>query len=376
MTINAVKTARITDTLATVGSMTTNAVASAINLDPRVFYANQGNGIFATNTPQVDTLNGADTFSITLTSSVGLLAADDVTYPTSNSITLTGTKGPINLLKMIDVVFYPVKGSSANATITWAQSRNGTLEFTTTFALTCIPNAFNETVQIFTSDVVWRPSMSQVYYGLADILIIGAGGAGGVKRYPGYAGGGGGAGGYRSLTNQTLTYTLNTITVGQGSSGDGGNTTAFSLTSNGGQAGGNRFSNAWSGGNSGSPTAYNGYVASSSSGWGGGGGAGAGGAGGTSTSLGVGGNGGLGVANSITGTAVNYCQGGGGGAGQANKLGGDSGLTGGGGDWNNTPYGPQPAGNYGDGGGGAAASVNAFGPTDGKSGVVIIKIHA
>jgi hypothetical protein len=374
MTINAVKTARITDNLAAVGTMTIDAVASAINLDSRTYLANVGNAIFSTNTPQVDSLNPADTFSIVLSSALGYFAANSTDAPTS-TVTISGSEAVVNAA-FSNVYFYPTKGSSTSGTFSWAQSRNGTLEFTKTITLTGIANAFAEVVYTYTNSTSFTPTRSQVYYGFADIVIVGAGGRGGYNRYPGYPGGGGGAGGYRSLTNQTLSLTTYTLTVGQATSGDGGNTTAFGLTSNGGQGGGNRFSNAWSGGYSGSPTTYNGYVASTSSGWGGGGGAGAGGNGGASTSLGAGGAGGLGVANGITGTLIAYSQGGGGGAGQAGQLGGDSGLSGQGGDWNNIPYPPSAAENYGDGGGGMAASLTAASPTDGKSGVVIIKIHA
>jgi hypothetical protein len=358
--------------------MVSNVVASAVNLDPRSYLANQANLIFATNTPQVDSLNSADTFSITISSSLGYFAPNSFTAP-SSTLTITGSEASLNPL-MDRIHFYPTKGSSASGIFTWAQSRNGTLEFTKTITLTGIANAFAEAVYTFIgvndNTLSWLPTVSETYYGFADILIIGAGGNGGNARYPGYPGGGGGAGGYISLTNQSLPFNTGYSFTAGYSAGGTGNTVAFGQTAYRGQDGANRFASSVSGGSSGAPTSFSGNAASTSSGWGGGGGAGGSGAGGAASSNGTGGNGGLGILNSITGTPVYYCFGGGGGAGQVGRLGGDSGLTGGGGDWLNNPNPPGPVGNYGDGGGGQAASITANAPTVGAPGAVIIKVHA
>jgi hypothetical protein len=362
-------------------------VASCINLDPRTYLANIGNAIFATNTPAVDSTNSADTFSITLSSSLGYFAANGGDAPTS-TVTISGTKTTVNAI-FSSVHFYPTKGSSASGTFSWAQSRNGTLEFTQTINFTGIANNFAEVVYIFpNSSDTFIPTRSEVYYGFADILLVAAGGHGGNQRYPGYPGGGGGGGGVMSFTNQTLTYTSYPLSAGQSTSGSG-NTTGFGHTVYRGQDGKNRFTSAYGGGDSGAPTGFGGNDGSTSSGWGGGGGAGAGAVGGAPTSLGVGGNGGIGIANNITGSNVYYSWGGGGGAGQAGKLGGNGStyppqpsadLVGGrGGDW--IAIGPatpgSPGATYGSGGGGAHAKSSADAtPGLGAFGVVIVKVHA
>jgi hypothetical protein len=362
MTINAVKTARITDTLAAVGTMTIDAVASAINLDSRTYLANIGNAIFATNTPQVDSLNSADTFSIVLSSSLGTFAANATDAPTS-TVTISGSEAVVNAA-FSSVHFYPTKGSSSSGTFSWAQSRNGTLEFTKTITLTGIANAFAEVVYTYTNSATFTPTRSQVYYGLFDILLVGAGGAG--RTYVasgGYIepGDGGGGGGFVEIFNQTIAYNSYSIVVGLGqNNSDGGNTTGFSQTAGGGQYGGTTGD----GGVSGSP--QNNLGASEAGG-------GGGGAGAVATNE----NGGAGLVSVITG--LMYGSGGGGGAsfsGEAKGFGGSG--AGDGGVYGTTESTPGVDGRGGGGGGGAARNAtNNFGTgSRGGHGVIVIKIHA
>jgi hypothetical protein len=62
------------------------------NLRARSFTANRGNGIFLASTPQIDTTSVTDTFSITISSTLGYFTLGNSTMPTNNGVTITGTK--------------------------------------------------------------------------------------------------------------------------------------------------------------------------------------------------------------------------------------------------------------------------------------------
>lgn len=219
---------------------------SVTNLIARTYLANTANNIFATNTPQVNSSNSADTFSITISSSLGQFGIGASGTPAS-SVTISGTKSVVNaaLTGSGAIRFYPTKGSTSSGTFTWAQSRNGVLEFTRNIGLTGYANAFTPATYTFTSSTTWTPTVVEQVYGLADVLLVAAGGGGG------YYGSGGGAGGFKELTNQSLSgsYTLtigaaggggyNVLTVGKTEPTNGGNLVAFGQTVQGGSKGKN-----------------------------------------------------------------------------------------------------------------------------------------
>ena len=227
-------------------------------------------------------------------------------------------------------------------------------------------------------------------------LVVAGGGGGGGNR-----GGGGGAGGLLASTiastDRGRTYT---ITVGSGGNkGDGwftggsaGGNSSISATGTagwttvtaiGGGVGAQGSGNGGAGGSGGGAgkvttsgsytggagTAGQGNNGGNSSGVGGSGGGGAGAAG----SVGGGGAGGIGVQNSITGTAVYYAGGGGGGEHMGYHSGGAGGNGGGGagGDGNGV-NGTDGLG--GGGGGGGDGNGNTGG--DGGDGVVILRTTA
>lgn len=409
--LNAVSTMTVQGKLDAVGTasmsasatQSANGLAIAVNLDERTYLANQGNQIFATNTPQVDTLTPAtDTISIALSSALGQFAANSTDAPVS-TLTISGTKAAVNSA-LINVHFYPTKGSSASGTFTWQQSLNSVVQFTKTITMTGFANNFAETVLTFTSNDTWTPTRSQVYYGFADALIVGGGGGGAY-------GGGGGGGGVRYITNQSLSLTGYSIVVGAGGTagsdanpgspyslngGAGGNSSALSYTANGGTGGKNTTTivssvvyHDISGGASGSPTSYAGGARSGvrTAPFNIGGGGGGAGAVGQAPDLSLpgyyGGNGGNGVANSITGTSTYYGGGGGGYISQytgSTILSGIGGLGGGGDGYNVPSQNIISDGTNGLGGGGGGGSQNEstsiFKIGKGGSGVVIIKIHA
>ncbi len=230
----------------------------------------------------------------------------------------------------------------------------------------------------------------------AEILLVGGGGGGGMDM-----GGGGGAGSVSSDASYSLTAGTKTITVGAGGLGapaawtngqqgghqftipatKGGNTSFDGQIAEGGGFGGSSYYNytpGIAGGNGGSGGGASGYNPNAGTFYGGtasgigggnnggnstaayysGGGGGAGAAGETSTSS-VGANGGIGISNSILGTAY-YWGGGGGGAGHT-VCGGTGGTGGGGGGANCSSAGGSGINNGGTGG----ASINSPGGNGG-----------
>jgi len=262
----------------------------------------------------------------------------------------------------------------------------GTITYTDSSGLNPVsspPYIGGYVVHKFTSSGTYSNS----YAVSADVLVVGCGGAGGNN-----GGGGGGAGGVIYSNNYTVDGGSNyTVTVGGGAvpktyqagwtQSSGSNSVFGTLTAIGGGGGGSRGDYSTpsvglaggSGGGGGSSPANGGSGTAgqgnsggngkNSSPYGGGGGGGAGGAGATSTN--PGGNGGIGVAYSITGSSVYYGGGGGGGIAVAGTAGtGGSGI-GGAGSQTTAGNGAANTGSGGGGGGGTCGS--------GGSGIVIVK---
>ena len=233
-----------------------------------------------------------------------------------------------------------------------------------------------------------------------DYLVIAGGGAGG--RASGIGGGGGGAGGLRTSFGSSsgggasaetalalLVATNYTVTVGAGASGPtsgdtsgpSGSDSVFStITSLGGGGGTTNNPAGISGGSGGGSytggvgagtanQGFDGGISESGSSSGGGGGAASVGANSNYNTSTVG-NGGLGLQNSITGSAVAYAGGGGGGRYGSEPGGPGAGGSAIGGNGGNGSAGGNGNTNTGSGGGGAANSQNAG---SGGSGVVILR---
>ena len=191
--------------------------------------------------------------------------------------------------------------------------------------------------------------------GITSIKVdmLGGGGAGGgYYDNSGNSAGGGGGGGGQALLNQVVTVvpmTSYTITLGAGGTAGsagadgnaGGNTTAFSLTANGGGGGHHgAFQAGGAGGSAGDATA---------------------GSGGAGSYGGTGGNGNTGTGGGTGGTGGTSGGGGGGGAGGFAGIGGNGGTPGSG-----------TVGKFGCGGGGS--SYNTTIGSAGGAGMVIVKI--
>jgi hypothetical protein len=292
-------------------------------------------------------------FTVTVTNSIG-----------------TSTLAASSLLQYITPAIYATNPSGTAITPTTVVS-NSVYSFTT----------------VGTNNLVFTGSATATY------LIVAGGGGGG-----GGDGGGGGAGGLLAGTTALTTGTY-PVVVGAGGQGGiyvadfpttaqtkGGNSTFNSLIAyGGGFGGGENYTSAdqglRGGGNGGSGGASGGVngggtpgTAVSGQGYGGGNSAsssyacpGGGGAGGTAS----GSTGGVGLQNTITGTAV-YYAGGGGGSGRGGNyyLGGNGGGGYGG---SNTSINGGP-GTNGLGGGGGGGGDNAGSGGNGGSGIVIVSI--
>lgn len=236
-------------------------------------------------------------------------------------------------------------------------------------------------VNTFTSNGTLEVDNSEVTN--ATVLVVAGGGGGGYGR-----GGGGGAGGYQYNSSFNITIQSYSVTVGDGGLDDeDGNDSIFSTItaigggSGGGEAGFGSQTTGRDGGSGGGGISVSqaggvgsqgnnggiGQSGASDNRGGGGGGAGAVGASGDSTP-----NGGVGLLNSINGTAV-YYAGGGGGGGNSGTPG--AGGNGGGGAGTVTPFATGGAGtaNTGGGGGGGAGGANRGHGGAGGSGIVIIR---
>jgi hypothetical protein len=232
-----------------------------------------------------------------------------------------------------------------------------------------------------------------------DYVVVAGGGGGGDN-----IGAGGGAGGYRTATNQSLTATGYTVTIGAGGSSAGGSGTSSSFnglaTTGGGGGGGAGAAGQTGGSGGGRGGASNGSGAAGNAGGyspvegfaggagvsgsphrsGGGGGATAVGQDWQSSASGAGGAGSSSVSSWLLATGLGqnvsgtyYLAGGGGGGNQTPALGGAAGIGGGGiGGYNANGTAGQSATGGGGGGGGNNGSSGFVGGTGG-SGLVIVR---
>ena len=392
------------------------------NLTARAYTGNNENNIFSSDTPIIGDSNPSttSTFDVVLTSSLGTFSTSSTTVAVS-PFTITGSLTSVNSA-LANVKFYPTAGTSSNGTFTFQVKKDTVSQATRTVNLTGTAGTYSTTVTSYTTTTIFTPSNGDVLYGLADILLVGAGG-GGIT-----GGGGGGGGGVKEITNQSISYTTYTLTVGDGGlanntyaetvpptnnidGNSGGNTSAFGFTAIGGLGGKLPYTNtagASSGGDSGYPSSAGATTRNTGSnnstfttpggaflgGSGGGAGAGSNGVAPDNSIGGHGGNGGDGIQSSITGTSIYY--GGGGGGHGANGvqayIGGSRGSGGaGGGGFGGLSYyngtttaitgAANGSANTGGGGGGGHAFYASSGFTgsrtsgNGGSGIVIIKIH-
>lgn len=217
--------------------------------------------------------------------------------------------------------------------------------------------------------------------GNVEILVVGGGGGGGGSGSGWSYSGGGGAGGVVHQESFSVTTGSHAVTVGSGGSQNsdgndstfstliaygGGSGSGPSAATSGGSGGGSRWANFTIGGGMSGQGHDGGNASLGDGGSAGGGGAGA--VGGSPSPGAYCANGGIGVSDSITGSAV-YYGGGGGGGGQSSYC---SGGNGGGGRGGYVSIASGAAGTSGTGGGGGGAYIGGSGGNGGY-GIVIIR---
>jgi len=357
--------------------------------------------------------DGSNLTSIPTSAIVGAVAQGDVDKLNANiailgfKVAVNGSLAKYNLVDQVIDEFVDNSGIDASAStneylssgVVWGTAGNnyptgGTVTTYSGYRVHSFLTAGN------TNFVVSAP-------GTVDALIVGGGGGGGTY-------GGGGAGGFRTKASQAVTAQTYTVTVGDGGGAtpcansvnygsDGGDSSAFGVTSTGGGGGGgnsytsphNKGRDGGSGGGGGSDHAQvhaagsgntpstspsqgnnGGTGASGHPSYSGGGGGGAGGTGSNSSSH-NGGNGGAGAQNNYRTGSNQYYAAGGGGSGYQYQGSSGTGGTGGsgiGGNGNGASNSGSnttiPTANTGSGGG---ADNSCTTSTAGAVGIVVIR---
>lgn len=371
-----------------------------VNMIARSYVSHQTNNIFSSSTPYIN--DGSDvgqTYTITLSSTVGQFGSNVSNAISSNTYTFVGNLTQVNN-QFNSLVFVPRPGPAANGTFTYTQARNGVNQVNSTLAMTGLTGSLVSQTYSFTTGGNITFTEQQALYGNIQILSV-AGGEGGGDTY---SGGGGQArlinasrNGQDPVSSGTYSITIGTGGPNIGSSRSGGNTYAtknsvIQFSSLGGGQGGVRTSkNSWDNGEltgsfntGGNGVTYQPYPLSNSLLYGGGGGTGDGnqntvgdgnGGNATLTPL-ITGAGGNGLYSDISGSLQTYGWGAAGGynlsasnvavpAIGSSQSGGRPGIN-------------NPVTNRGGGGGGRLYMAGAGGYTtnaqSGAAGIMIIKI--
>lgn len=257
---------------------TNDTEVSNMNIS-RNYVANNGNTIFASNTPQIidlDTAESTYTISFAVNPSLGTFNFSANDTPSSN-LSFTGTRAQCNA-KFANLRFWPAVGVSSNGTFTYTQLKDGVEQVSQVIGLIGSAGTFNNsrTVEL-TVGQTYTPEVGDYLYANAELFLLGGGGGGA------YSGGGGGGGQVYTVQNVSLSATSYTIVIGGGGApgtssasntgANGGITSGFGHAVAGGLGGGSN------GGNGSGVYAGTGGTSGSVSGtyYGGGGGAGGGG---------------------------------------------------------------------------------------------------
>ena len=314
-------------------------------------------------------------------------------------VAVAGSMGKYNLIDQTEDAFMDTTGIDASETTDGVRSASNYYSGASGSPVTAtggtITTDGDYTIHSFTSTSggTFTTDTAQS----VDLLVVAGGGGGGA-----YCGGGGGAGGYISTIAHAITPASYSVTVGAGgAAGTGSSSGAVGLNSQFGAmtaAVGGGFGNGYlsgspgNGGSGGGSTTsttstgtagqgYAGGCGSEAASQDGGGGGGAGAVGGNGVAGGVSpgnlaGNGGVGLSNSITGSAVFYAGGGGGGrGGSAISLTGqgEGGNGGGGRGSSGATANAAVAGTANTGGGGGAGGHPTTSGAAGGSGIVILR---
>lgn len=164
----------------------------------RSYYANNGNFIFANDTPYISDFDVSDstyTISLNCASNQGTwtFIENGVELTAVNPLIVIGNRAYINSI-FPKIQFLPNVGVSSNLSFTYTQSKNSVQQVQFSVNLTGIASEFRGVRVIdITYTQNWRPSKADVKYGKIDsVLLVGGGGGGGagilgpVRLYQGY----------------------------------------------------------------------------------------------------------------------------------------------------------------------------------------------
>lgn len=383
ITTQAKATRRITKTLTAVAtvSATVSKYRDVNNLDgiSRNWYSNQATAIYSTTTPYFDDPVGTS-YSVRFVCASGYMGNGSGSYGTV--LVISGNQSTVNTA-FANILYYPVKDSTANTSATWEITRNGSVIKSGTQTLNYAgAGSIATSTYSFSATTTWTPTTVEYLYGKMDYIVVGGGGGGGggySYTHPsfgtvGNAGSGGGAGNVVTLTNQTISNSAYSVVVGNGGSGGASNT-------NGGIGQTSSFNSTTSGGgDGGTKGGYSSYGGTS-------GGGNAGGVGTTNTSLipasggGGGGAGGYGQYHlSGAGDANNSQVGQSGGPSVSLAFGGDVGQGGGGGTGYRAGVSAGARGSSyggaGSGGGGGSGYTSVIAGLAGQPGAVFVRTHS
>ena len=287
----------------------------------RTYLTYQGTKIFTSTVP---TLNiGNATRTLTVSTSDGYIGFGNNTVGLSNSYSTTFNNSTFSSV-LSNVTFYPFGNATTSSNVVLNISEGSNVLCNAPIALTAnvVPVPDYSGIEYITTTQSYTPSLQRSLYQRADVTLVGGGGPGifikstGGGGYEFIHGSGGGGGQVSTQANISVPYSSSSISIGAGGQSgnattpgtapyvlnrsDGGNTSAFGYTAQGGrrspsgaeyplyypapvpgiptffnfQPGGNSGANINSGGNSLGFTPSGGGFASVSAGGGGAGGAG------------------------------------------------------------------------------------------------------
>ena len=150
-------TTTVNDQFGNVRSWSTDVTAYSMN---RTYTSNTVNNIFATGTPLIgDGPAAGQTYTITLTSSLGKFGNSAANAVAASSYSYTGNAASVND-EFSNMVFVPNPGFPGNGTYTYTQSRNDLVQQTVTSNLTGVESAFPLTYYVFddVGNTTWTPT--------------------------------------------------------------------------------------------------------------------------------------------------------------------------------------------------------------------------
>jgi hypothetical protein len=200
-----------------------NTVPGITNMIDRSYTGNTINNIFSTSTPViVDGTDVGQTYTITLSSTLGRFGNSAVNALAANSYSFTGNTTQCNA-QFASMVFVPNYQTSSNGVFTYTQTRSGVLQASLTRALTGTAGSAITPVDLnISANTTYTPTIQEVAFGNWYVLSVAAGGGGTAGALT--SGGGGAAGQVQMFNinqNTTIKPNAGTMSFVIGSAGQG-----------------------------------------------------------------------------------------------------------------------------------------------------------